>query len=301
MFKAPATYFPTTVVFFDDDPLYAKLLIERLHVARIKHFESPDFLLKQKGDDFIFIDSDIFKKANFNDFDYLKSNLEAIKRSGNMVSVVISDLHMEKCSGTELLSQISSPYVGRILVSNFIDYQKNSDIAEARNCGAVDILLDKTKNFVEELPKAIHAAKMKFFTALSNSLYAHACNQHPLCDNEFARFFISKVEEFKPEEVTVNRALNRFTFVLDGNKNLIIHVTEKNEIQSYLESAAAESAPLELLSHLSSGKYMLCPEDDMLPDGKMWPLFIRPARSFDGRYARYYYTISEDIKTMTFK
>lgn len=295
MFKAPAIYFPTTTVFLDDDPLYAKLLLDRLQIKRLKHFESPEFLLKQKADDFLFVDGDIFKKANVNDVDYVKMNLDDIKRSGAMISVVISDLHMEHCSGTDLLTQISSPYVSRILVSNFIDYQKNSEIAEARNAGAIDILLDKTKNFVEELPKAIHAAKMKFFTALSNTLFANACNNHPLCDTEFAKFFMAKIEEYKPEEVTANDALNRFSFVLRTGQKLIIHVTERNEIQSYIESSAAETAPSELLSHLMTGKYMLCPEDDMLPDGKLWPLFIRPARAFDGKYSRYYYNISEQL------
>lgn len=294
MFKAPAIYFPSTVVFFDDDPLYAKLLIDRLGIKRLKHFESPDFLLKQKRDDFLFIDGDIFKKANVNDFDYVKNNLNLIKKSGSLISVVVSDLHMEKCSGTDILSQIASPYVGRILVSNFIDYQKNTDIAEARNNGAIDILLDKTKNFVDELPKAIQAAKMKFFTALSNALFPHACASNPLCDIEFAKFFISKIDELKPEEIRTNNAVNRFTLIFgEGQQNLVIYVTEKNEIQSYLESSAAVSAPSELLSHLSSGKYMLCPEEDILPDGKMWPLFIRPAKAFDGKHAKYFYTISE--------
>ncbi len=293
MFKAPAIYFPTTVVFLDDDPLYAKLLIDRLDIKRIKHFESPEFLLRQRRDDFIYVDNDIFKKTNVNEVDYLHNNLDSIKRSGSLVSVIVSDLHMENCLGTELLSQISSPYVGRILISNFIDYQKNSDIADARNDGAVDILLDKTKNFVEELPKAIHAAKMKFFTGLSRALCTNASSNHPLNDTEFARFFMGKIEELKPEEIIASNSLNRFTFVLPEGKNLVVHVTEKNEIQSYLESSAAETAPKELLSHLSTGRYMLCHDDDVLPDGKMWPLFIRPAKSFDGRFTKFFYNISE--------
>jgi hypothetical protein len=293
MFKAPAIFFPSTVVFLDDDPLYAKLLIERLKLNRLKHFESPDFLLRQKSDDFLFVDGDIFKKSKMSDFDYVKNNLSTIRKAGTLISVIVSDLHMGDCSGTDLFSQITSPYIGRILVSNFIDYQKGGDVAEARNNGFVDILLDKTKNFVEDLPKAILAAKIKFFTALSNTLFARACRGHALTDTEFAKFFVGKIEELKPEEIQVNSSFNRFTFSFDGQPNLVIQVTEKNEILSYLESSAAESAPTELLAHLSTGKYMLCHEDDVLPDGKMWPLFIRPAKQFDGKYNRYFYNISE--------
>lgn len=294
MFKAPAIYFPSTAVFFDDDPLYARLLIDRLKITRLKHFESLDFLLKQKADDFLFVDGDIFKKIDVNDFEYVKNNLSSIKKSGTMISVIVSDLHMENCSGTELFSQIASPYVGRILVSNFIDYQKTSDIQEARNNGCVDMLLDKTKNFVDDLPKAIFAAKIKFFTALSNSLYANAYDGHALQDTEFAKFFIAKIDELKPEEIIASSTFNRFTFVLgEKQANLVINVTDKNEIQSYLESSAAESAPPELLKHLSSGQYILCHGDDFLPDGRKWPLYIRPARALDGKNNRYFYNISE--------
>lgn len=294
MFKAPAIYFPSTVIFLDDDPLYARLLIDRLKIDRFKHFESVNFLLKQKNDDFLFIDSDIFKKAEKCDFDYLKNNLLSIKKTGTLISVIVSDLHMTNCLGTDLFSQISSPYIGRILVSNFIDYQKNNDIIEAKNNGFVDILLDKTKNFIDDLPKAILAAKIKFFTTLSNALFRHSAHNHPLADTEFAKFFIAKIEELKPEEIKTNSTFNRFTFIFTKEQpNLVIQITEKNEIQSYLDSSAAESAPSELLNHLSSGKYILCHDQDILPDGKLWPLFIRPAKSFDGRHAKFFYNISE--------
>lgn len=294
MFKAPALYFPSTVVFLDDDPLYAKLLIDRLQIPGLKHFESPDFLLRQKADDFLFIDGDIFKKAKTGDFDYVKSHLASIMKSQTLISVVVSDLHMDFCSGSDIFSQLNSPFIGRILVSNFIDYQKNNEIEVLRNNDQLDIVLDKTKNFVEELPKAIHAAKNKFFTKLSNVLYTDACSNHALFDTEFAKFFIAKIDEYKPEEIKANSNFSRFLFTFnDKCPDLVLHITDKREIQSYLESAAAESAPHELLTHLSSGDYILCHDDDVLPEGKLWPLLIRPAKQFVGKNNRYFYSIAE--------
>lgn len=294
MFKAPAIYFSSTVVFIDDDPLYAKLLIDRLGIQRLKHVESPDFLLRQKHDDFLFVDSDIFKKEKDGEFAYIKHNIDALKKSGTLVSVLVSDLHMDTCLGTEIFAALSSPHVGRILVSNFIDYHKGSDVAEAINNRHVDIILDKTKNFVEELPKAILAAKNKFFTSLSNALFPHACDGHALADTEFARFFLGKIEELKPESIQSNSTFNRFTFSFsDERPDLVMHVTEKREIQSFLESSAADAAPKELLSHLSSGAYMLCYEDEVLPDGRQWPLFVRPAKQLEGKNHKFFYNISE--------
>lgn len=294
MFKAPALYFPTTVVFLDDDPLYSKLLIDRLQIDGLKHFESPDFLLRQKKDDFLFIDGDIFKKLKTGDFAYVKENLLAIKRSRTLISVVVSDLHMDTCLGTEIFSELSSPFVGRILVSNFIDYQKNSEIDALRNNGQIDIILDKTKNFVEDLPKAIRAAKNKFFTSLSNALFSD-CSNHALFDTEFAKFFIGKIDEYKPEEILANDSFSRFNFSFSGKSpSLTMHVTDRREIQTHLESKAAQSAPAELLTHLSSGQYMLCHNDDKLPEGTKWPLFIRPAKKFNGKNNDYFYSIMEN-------
>jgi hypothetical protein len=76
---------------------------------------------------------------------------------------------------------------------------------------------------------------------------------------------------------------------------LSFHITHQKEIQSYLASSAAETAPAEVVSNLSTGRYILCHEeiDDVLPDGRMWPLLIRPAKQFETRNNRFFYCITE--------
>lgn len=296
MFKAPAIYFPSTVVFFDDDHLYAKMLLSRLKIPYLKHFQSFDFLLKQKSEDLLFADVDVIKDTKMSELAYLKRYLPSLKKSGSLISTVISDLHMGEFSGADIFSQLTSPYLSRILVSNFLDYQNTSDISDLRNNGSIDMLLDKTKNFTEELPKVIMAAKNKFFTALSNVLFSAPPYDHALSDTEFAKFFLAKINELKPEEIRPNNTFTRFEFIFGkGMPNQVIHVTERREIQSNLGSSAAETAPHDLIPHLSSGRYMLCheEEDDVLPDGRFWPLFIRPAKPLDGKNTRFFYSISE--------
>jgi hypothetical protein len=293
MFKAPAIYFPSTVVFLDDDQLYAKMIMKRMECKEIKHYESPEFLLKQEHDDFLFVNNDMFLKDNSN---YVVRNLEKLKISGNLISVVVSDLHMENISGTEIFSRLSSPFIGRILVSNFMDYQTNPDIIDSRNNGQVDISLDKTKDFVEKLTEAITAAKSKFFTALSNLLYPDAGSSHPLSDTEFARFYLSKIDELKPKEIIPNSSFTKFIFVGDNNEpNYILYVSTEKEILDILASSAAETASADIIPALASGKYMLCHNeaDDVLPEGKLWPLFLRPAKQFNGKNTKFFYHISE--------
>lgn len=299
MFKAPIIYFPSTTIFLDDDSLYSRMLIARLGMDNLKHFGSAEFLLKQKDQDFLFINSDLSKTAQLCDTKYVKQNLEIIRKSGNLISVLVSDLLMEPWSGLEILSQISSPHIGRILISNFIDFDKPSEVTreinQARNEGHIDIVLDKTQNLTEKLLKAITSARIKFFTSLSNALFSDLGAGHPFGNAEFAKFFISKIEELKPHEIIPNTTLNKFLFSFDSLRpNLVLHITEKNEIHSFLNSSGAENAPKEVLDSLAKGKYMLCHEEDsVLLDGSLWPLYVRPAKEFTGRNINVLYNFSE--------
>jgi hypothetical protein len=296
MLKAPAIYFPSTVVFLDDDRMYAHMLIELFGISGLRHFESSEFLLKQKKNDLLFIDNDIFKSQEIDDLTYLKQNLSRIKNSGNLISAIVSDLHMESPNGAELFFNLCSSFVGRVLISNFMSYQKNNDIMYGVNNGHIDIILDKTKDIQKALPDAVEAARIKFFTNLSNSLFSDVSHSHPLSDHGFAKFFISKIKELKPVEIRPNEDLNRFTFICEPERpTMVFTVTEMREIQTYLNSSAAESAPKELLTQMKTGKYILCHEesDDVLPDGSVWPLFIRPAKQFNGVNNKFYYSISE--------
>jgi hypothetical protein len=296
MFKAPAIYFPSTVVFLDDDHMYAKLLIKRLGYPQLRHFESPEFLLKQSDDDFLFVNRNVYINQEPHDFAYIKKNLENLKKTGDLISVLVSDLHMDGISGIDIFSKIKSIYLGRILVSIFMEPEKNPGITDAQNSGDVDMVLDKTESFEEKLPRAIMAAKNKFFTGLSNCLFTDAVEAHPLSDTEFAKFYISKIFELKPKEIRPNGNFTRFTFVgSNDNPSYTLTITDKKEIQNNLNSSAAETVPKELIPHLASGKYILCHNDpdDVLPEGGLWPLFIRPAQQFISKHAQFFYHFSE--------
>ena len=292
MFKAPVIYFPSTIVLLEDDSLYAKLLIHRLPIKNLKHFESADFLLLQEKNDLLFVDNNTNK---INTINSLKKNLNMIKKQGNLISVIISDLYMKNLLGIEIFNRLTSSFIGRILISNFIG-QPNNDIINAINDGTIDIILDKTNKFIELLPKAIFAAKSKFFTAISNELFYNLSHDHPLSDTDFAKFFLSKLEEIHPDEVIPNQSLTRFIFAFSDDRiPMVFHISTMKEVNYYLTSTAAETAPKEILNHLLTGKYMLCHEeqDDVLPDGRLWPLFIRPAKQFCSQNQKFFYSISE--------
>lgn len=293
MFKAPAIYFPTTVVVLDDDDIYGELLIKDLNIENARYFKSPDFLLKQKKDDFLFIDNCMFEKNKEGDKKYLINNLNKLIESKKLISVIVSDLQMEKILGTELFNELSSPYIGKILISNFLKYQKDKKILLAiKNC-KLDTSLDKSPEMPVELAEAIFATKIKFFTLLSNTLFPGITDDHPLMDLEFAKFFAAKIIEMKPQKIIPNNTLNSFNFELDNGTSIVLRITDKDEINSYLSSLAAESAPKEVLKQMALGKFILCHDEDVLPDGQLWPLLIRPAKEFIGKNKNYYFSFSE--------
>ena len=291
MFKAPAIYFPSAVVLFDDDSLYAKLLIERLQMRNIHYLEHQNFILNQNSSDILSLNAPIAK-------DYLKrlkQDLNYFRDTSSLISVIISDLFMSHRNGIDFFESLSSPYVGRILISNFIDYKKTTEITHARNNGVLDIVLDKTKNLHEKLPKAIQAAKIKYFTAISNILFEGNTVDHPLSDTGFAKFFIDRISSLNPSEIIPNAALTRFTFKFDhGTPDISLHVINRSETKDLLLTDAAESAPAEVLKHISSGRYILCSEerDDVLPCGKLWPLYLRPAKQLNTGSNQFLYSFT---------
>jgi hypothetical protein len=296
MLKSPLIYFPTTTCFIDDDPLYPKTLGLRLNLNHWLPLESSELVWAQKDCDLLF-SNPAEHGCDFGLFEHFEKNLAVMQRSANLISVVVADLNMGERSGIDIFYGLTSPYIGRILASMFLDYPDNSAVRLALNQGAIHYALDKAKQFNEEFPKALARAKIEFFTKLSNSLYAQRLDNHPFLDTEFSKVFNSLILELNPKEIQSNPTFSRFTLLFGGDRpDKVFTVASREDMRSQLESLSAQSAPSSVLSGIERGTHILCPKgnDDTLPDGDTWPLLIRPAKSFTGRNTSYFYNFSED-------
>lgn len=293
MFKAPALWFPSTCLMIDDDIFFTEFQINSIEGSGFKCFKNPLIFSQKKLSDFIFLENE--NDISSHNLDHLRKNIQNIKKEKNLISLIISDLHMPDISGWSLFSNIESVFSSKILMSGFIKDQLK-ELCRLEKHVNIDYFLDKAENFNKELKIAINKAKLKFFINLSNVYFKDIPKVHPLMDTEFAKFFIEEIDRFNPEEIVTNNDYTRFVFKNYTNKKIkIITTADKNKISSQITSIFAETAPPIVLEYLSKGQYILCTEDDwdILPEGNIWPLHIRPAQVFLGREQKIFYNISE--------
>jgi len=297
MLKAPAFLFPTSAIIVDDDNLYAQLLIDRLtNCGPIKAYSNFDFLLKQKDKDYCFVEGspDSTNYKNINSI-IKKSIANKDNLLGDMISVMIFDLHMENMTGLELLYQIKSPFVYKILISNFIDSKFEEEIKHAQNAGIIDVVLDKGDRLKEELPKAIFAGQSKFFTLLSNQIFEKQETQNYLSDTIFSEHYLKMIDTFRPQFIWPEKDLAAFTFERQSpTHKKSIFITTTDEINTLLSGYNAGTALPKTVEQLKSGKFMLCHENPHNLDGCDWAYYLKPAKIVDGSTSNFLYQTIEE-------
>jgi hypothetical protein len=294
MIKAPAFLFPTETILIDDDITYAHLLIDSMSRCNsISAMDNADIILKQKKSDFIFLD------GHKDDGEALvRSCLDREKNDApNLVSVIVADLHMGSIRGLDIFYQLKSPYIYRILISNFIDERFQEEINEAQNCGAIDVVLQKGRNLKIELPSAIDMGQSKFFTLLSNNLLDTESNQNYLSDTEFAEEFKKLLNTYQPDFVWPHQGQTNFVFRKNGNgESQRVFITTPEENDMLIQSDSAHSAPKKALDMLKSGNHMICHTEPHNLDGNEWPFYLREAKKISGSKNNFLFQIEKSNK-----
>lgn len=297
MLRTSAFLFPTTTVLVDDDNLYAQLLVDRLTDSPpIKVLSDFDLLLAQKDKDFIYLNFQDAKETN-DDINTLieLSVKQKINRLNNVISVMIFDLHMTHMTGLEAFYQLKSPFIYKILISNFIDSQFKDEIKEAQNLGIIDVVLDKGSALRNELPKAVFAGQSRFFTKLSSQFFEKREAQNYLSDPAFSAWFQKAVEDFQPHFIWPERDLSSFTFERqEGNRTKKIFVSTQNEIEILLNGYNAESASVKTIEQLKSGDFIVCHSNPHGLEGSDWPYYMRKARKIIGANDTFFYGIIDE-------
>jgi hypothetical protein len=284
VFKAPAFMFPTKIAFIDDDQFYLALFTDSIKKEiDIFPLESSEIIFEQKDADFLF-----FKQpSNFAFKDKIKTSiLQQKPPSDDLISVVIADQHMNPISGSTLLSKLKSPYLRKILISNFINLRPDKVIDNLRNTGVIQAVLDKTDSLSSRLPSIVRQCQIDFFSRLSSEFYNS--NTNPLTDVEFSSLYSRLIHEFQPEFIWPIHGLNSFIFLKTKHRSsLRLFVSTKEEIASLLDSHRVDTAPKTISSMLESNEFTLAHEDPMTLDGRYWEQYLRPAKKIHGRHADY--------------
>jgi hypothetical protein len=291
MLKVPAFFFPTETVLIDDDQLYAKLFLDSLdRNCKIDIIEDTNLLLGQKNEDFLFI-GDRPKNIVNSIENCVEKKSDAI---GRMISVVIADFHMGDISGLELFRKLKSPYIYRILISNFIDERFQSAVNDAQNAGIIDAQLRKGDSLKYELPKAIIKGQQKFFVKVGTELYRNSVPQNCLTDTTFAGHFLKLLDDFKPEYIWPEIDFSVFTLEKKSKaESKKMFITTPEEIQTLLEGVNSQSALPKTIAALKTGDFMVCHENPHSLEGEEWAFHLRPAKKIHGSDGNYLYHVIE--------
>lgn len=298
--KVPVTIFPSETVFIDDDFIYAKLLTRNMRHdegVTITPTSDTEMLLAQGDNDFIY-----FHENNIGDriskiTDLSINPLMAQKQLTNTVSVIIADYFMPKINGIDFFKRIKSPYIFKVLASNFDDAVFSKKTNAAINEGIINAVLDKRRQFDKALKQSIFRGKNRFFSLISSEIITKPLSKNEkFSDPELATFVWEFVREMDPEYMWANQELKAFFFKgRDKEADKTLHVFTSNDVNELCQSYHAESAPIEVIHRLQSHEFVLAYDNPFSIEGSKWLEFLRPAKKIKGRLNDYLVSVAEGI------
>lgn len=286
----PAVFSQSATILIDDDGIYienvAKILPSSFRPVICKAEQSE--ILSDKpiiGVKFPFTNpkTDLVE-ANKNDI------LSKIDSGFLPVSVVVVDHCMEPKNGLEICKNIKSPFIQKILISNFV---KNEQAIDALNSELIDFYICKMDNqFISKLTSAIKECRKRFFLKLSTTKF-NLLNENSLFSEPSIQSLISKIsKDFKAPYYYSSKDLKQIVFST-GNKidKVTLSIFDENEINEISESFHAETATPQMLSLLKSRTVIPLREDCSIPDGEHWANNLKPLNIIPGM-KEYYYAIT---------
>jgi CheY-like chemotaxis protein len=313
----PAWYFPTTVIFIDDNTKFLKNLLFNIDRKKIipkfindslkasqflKTLPQEDLIsrqlasieLKDREESYANIDKTLL---------LLEENLTKIDRF-NEVSLIVVDYAMPGFNGLEICSQLRTTN-NRIKILMLTGEASTHLAVKAFNEGLIDKFMRKDDpNFLSNLGKEIETLQKAYFQEISktilNRLNTDPKNLIATCLQDPA--FVSLFEDICREKGIIEYYLYNSdgSFVLidfSGNPTLLA-VKDERMMEDAYEVAldAPEPFPPQVLSAMKNYQEILCLYgDNLCDDPYLAKRFLHPATKLVGEKL-YYYSLIEDIK-----
>ncbi len=260
----PACYFPTTVIFVDDN----KKFLENVHMqlstitATYRYFNNPQealsFLNQYQLDPFT---RRCLLQEETDDFDQraihvkIKKIYQEIYNANRyyQVSVLVLDYAMPGMTGKELLEKLKDPHFKIILLTGEANHAK---AVQLFNEGKIHYFIRKDEpNAIPGLKEAILRFQHEYFLDLSKPIIdsiinkAVLFNQTPSCLNDlvFIQFFNEFKEKYHIEQYYLFDEIGSFLLLNENNElswlvvlneeEMIITENEMNESEVKISSA----------------------------------------------------------------
>jgi CheY-like chemotaxis protein len=313
----PAWYFPTTVIFIDDNTKFLKKLLFNIDRKKIvpkfinDSLKASQFLKTLPQEDLI---SRVLASIELKDHEelytnidktllLLEENLTKIDRF-NEVSLIVVDYAMPGFNGLEICSQLRT--INNSIKILMLTGEASTHLAvKAFNEGLIDKFMRKDDpDFLSKLSREIETLQKAYFQEISK-MVLNRLNMDPkdpiatcLQDSAFVSLFEDICQEKGIVEYHLFNSDGSFIlFDFSGNPTLLA-VKDEHMMEDAYEVAlnATEPFPPQLLSAMKNYQEILCLYgDNLCDDPYSAKRFLHPATKLIGEKT-YYYSLIEDIK-----
>jgi hypothetical protein len=285
----PAIHKPTSTLLIDDDHLFIDNIRALLPDNRNCHVVSAQSLAMAYG-------PHLFSLQDGKSFIPLTTS-DVLDRNSFLpipVSVIVIDHCMAPHNGIDILRRITSPFIQKILISNFFT---NNDAIDAFNQNIINHYICKMDPlFIDKLNSAISDAKQNFFIKISSMLPDFFSEENLLFEPKIKDIFYKIKSDHNVDYYFSSDDLKQFEFFdKNGENRVSLNIIPEDELNDILNSYHAESASSEIISLIKSGVVLPYGSKDCFPEGKDWLTNLKSAQSFEGK-KKYFYTICETKK-----
>lgn len=309
--KQALLYFPTTVLFIDDDPLFLSTIGFNLDKhTPFKLCEKPQDALALLQDapsvheELQHIITDLESTdAEVSDEYSLKANIRSLYQTiynaerFSYISTVVIDYSMPYLNGAELCEQLRASPVKKIMLTGEADHQT---AVELFNQGLIDhFIIKNSPNMQAELTQAIQKAQLAYFEQASASLFDYLMKLPGSFKHiDLAKHAAHLFKDHSFSEYYVLDGAGSMLLIDRHGKTTWVIVKSANDIECYADIALDQDAPeniVQLLEEKSALPFFFTAADHQIP-ANQWAPYLHTTREFSG-VDDHYYALIEDSST----
>lgn len=294
-------YFPTNVIFLDDDAEFLNALVLGLnHSGRIyKTYNDPKALIRNLNAEFRpdpfemnWVARDGNEEFGHRMLDANISQLhQEIYRSNRFdeISVVVVDYHMPGMNGIEFFSELRKKNVFKILLTG---HAQDSIGIEALNKGLIHQFVRKQDlNLFNTLDDLISKGQRHFFRQSASTTLKTLEGDNLFSDPTYLNLVERVCEQFNVVEYYLIDTQGSLLMFDNKGVQHVLFVASDSVQDSLAEIATEIKAPLDVIESFKKREKIFClyNQDGLSwPEGSLWRNYLHEAHKLEGKNPIYY-------------
>ncbi len=306
MSNIPACFFPTKVLFVDDEVNFLKSLKIELtwSLLTCELFDNPNEALCYFNEEY---ESDPFTNrwVQAPDAEHFEHRSVDVNIQGlhqeiynpqrfNQISTIVVDYNMPGIDGLAFCEQISDPHVQKILLTGEADEHIAVD---AFNKGLIHHYLRKQdRNLAKLLKEAIAKAQQRYFLSLSQivneSISSNVSEPSALNDPVFFEFFSKQLKQNNVAEYYLFESIGSFLFLDPEGNSKSLFLKNRDQMEAvYFELKDEEELSQDFKDAVKRFKKIFCYQmwgKAPFPEPSEWKEYFQVAFQLKGQQDYFY-------------